>query len=575
VIKIAATFVGMVAVLASATAAVAALPGTTAGSPDPTFGTAGRVAVNPTPLGDDWGGGVLQPDGKLVVTGYVARTATTSSIAAIRMLDNGALDPSFGTGGIAALAIDNDAGADYSGPALDASGRILIAGYSNPDTLFRCTVVALRADGRLDASFGNAGAFRFQSNPGKHTNCASVAVQGDGKLIVLGIENGSPGTSFVLRLTAAGVLDTGFSTQGILRMPTAGGIYWYAARLGGDGSIFVVGVDSNYGYVMKFTAAGIPDASFAANGVFQTPFANTTLYPPKVLADGALLVPGYRGSKHMVLRLTPAGAPDPAFGVGGVADFAYGFGYSAIGADVQQDGKIVVALRLKPTAGSWRLAATRLNANGTTDTTYGTAGLSIIDSGGVDDVNYGMALAPDGRLWMFGRADLTDTDSALAVGRLIGTETTTGVVEFFNSILNHYFITADPNEAAAIDGGSAGPGWTRTGQTWKSGGPARVCRFYGVQAAGGPNGHFYTIDSAECAAVKLDPGWHFESYDFAGWPVSSPGVCRAGTIPVKRAYNGRFAQHDSNHRYATSDAIYNQMVASGWSGEGVVFCSVQ
>jgi len=42
-----------------------------------------------------------------------------------------------------------------------------------------------------------------------------------------------------------------------------------------------------------------------------------------------------------------------------------------------------------------------------------------------------------------------------------------------------------------------------------------------------------------------------------------------------RAYNGRFAENDSNHRYTISLTIYNQMLAAGWSGEGTVFCSVQ
>ena len=51
------------------------------------------------------------------------------------------------------------------------------------------------------------------------------------------------------------------------------------------------------------------------------------------------------------------------------------------------------------------------------------------------------------------------------------------------------------------------------------------------------------------------------------------GQCAAGTTPVKRAYNNRFAVNDSNHRYATSDAIYAQMLADGWSGEGTVFCA--
>src|SRR5258705_13478493 len=95
--------------------------------------------------------------------------------------------------------------------------------------------------------------------------------------------------------------------------------------------------------------------------------------------------------------------------------------------------------------------------------------------------------------------------------RLIGSETTTNVIEFYNSTLNHYFITADPNEAGAIDAGAAGPGWSRTGSAWKSGGPNRVCRFYGspdVDAATGhrrgPNGHVYTISAAACALVRED-----------------------------------------------------------------------
>jgi YD repeat-containing protein len=148
-----------------------------------------------------------------------------------------------------------------------------------------------------------------------------------------------------------------------------------------------------------------------------------------------------------------------------------------------------------------------------------------------------------------------------------------GVIEFYNTILNHYFLTADPVEAASIDAGGSGPGWQRTGNTFKSGGPNPVCRFYGVAAAGGPNGHFYTADAAECAQVKLDPGWHFESLDFAITPASAGGVCPPNLIPVFRTYNGRFAQHDSNHRITTNFAAYQRQIAAGWKGEGVVMCA--
>jgi phosphatidylethanolamine-binding protein (PEBP) family uncharacterized protein len=152
--------------------------------------------------------------------------------------------------------------------------------------------------------------------------------------------------------------------------------------------------------------------------------------------------------------------------------------------------------------------------------------------------------------------------------------------EFHNTLLDHYFMTIDPAEAAAIDAGAAGPGWQRTGKTIAAyrlaasapAGAAAVCRFYGNQAQGGPNGHFYTADPAECAAVKLDPGWTFERNEFYT-QLPANGACPAGSPAVYRVYNGRYAQHDSNHRYTTAVATYNQMIAAGWLAEGVVFCA--
>jgi hypothetical protein len=40
------------------------------------------------------------------------------------------------------------------------------------------------------------------------------------------------------------------------------------------------------------------------------------------------------------------------------------------------------------------------------------------------------------------------------------------VVEFYNTTLDNYFITADAGEASAIDTGMAGPGWARTGNSF-------------------------------------------------------------------------------------------------------------
>ena len=92
-------------------------------------------------------------------------------------------------------------------------------------------------------------------------------------------------------------------------------------------------------------------------------------------------------------------------------------------------------------------------------------------------------------------------DVTLVVTRTSAPATSVHVIEFYNTNLDNYFITADSSEAAAIDGGSAGPGWSRTGNTFKSGGSTSVCRFYGSQSPG-PNSHFYTVDADECASLK-------------------------------------------------------------------------
>ena len=152
-------------------------------------------------------------------------------------------------------------------------------------------------------------------------------------------------------------------------------------------------------------------------------------------------------------------------------------------------------------------------------------------------------------------------------------------VEFYHSGLKHYFMTADPSEASGIDNGAAGAGWVRTGLSFTAwpnlaeapAGASPVCRFYGTPGLG-PNSHFYTADSAECAAVKKDPGWFYEGIAFYSL-LPQNGRCGSGYSPVYRNYNHRAANNDSNHRFTTDTAVYQSMVSAGWAGEGVAMCA--
>ena len=155
------------------------------------------------------------------------------------------------------------------------------------------------------------------------------------------------------------------------------------------------------------------------------------------------------------------------------------------------------------------------------------------------------------------------------------------VIEFYNTTLDNYFITAEPIEVAAIDGGSAGPGWIRTGSTFDAGGSSPVCRFYG-SISPGPNSHFYTVLPEECEALKQlqattpssQKRWNFESLDFVTGAPGAGGACPVGTIAVYRAYNDGFGRGvDSNHRITADPAAIQQVVNRGWRDEGVVMCA--
>jgi hypothetical protein len=168
------------------------------------------------------------------------------------------------------------------------------------------------------------------------------------------------------------------------------------------------------------------------------------------------------------------------------------------------------------------------------------------------------------------------------------------VVEYYNVFLDHYFLTATPDEMDAIEHGSAGPGWVRTGWTFGAYPPdatnpdgysgcsgdgscgTPVSRFYGKP--GGPNSHFYTADPAEAAGLMTPSSqWAFERVEFrVDVPNGKDGAgnCAAGLVPVYRLYNNGFALGiDGNHRYVTDAGERAKMRAKGWLDEGVRFCA--
>ncbi len=159
----------------------------------------------------------------------------------------------------------------------------------------------------------------------------------------------------------------------------------------------------------------------------------------------------------------------------------------------------------------------------------------------------------------------------------IADEPTATVIEYYNAALNHYFMTAYPDEAAMLDAGLVVPGWTRTGvefNAWANADDAPgiepVCRFFGTPGVG-PNSHFYTASASECALVSANPDWTFEAIAFyIAEPVAN--ACADGTTPVYRSFYPGATVSESNHRFLPDLTMHEKMAGASIL-EGIVMCA--
>ena len=159
--------------------------------------------------------------------------------------------------------------------------------------------------------------------------------------------------------------------------------------------------------------------------------------------------------------------------------------------------------------------------------------------------------------------------------------------EYVRAATGHFFITASKDDIDALDSGHI-PGWMRTGepvgaQAWTSGSnfwwgssaaglPFPVCRYFIP-----PDSHFLSASAQECDDVAAKhPEFVLETRAaFYAWLPSASGVCPIDSfnfptdnynlIPMYRLWNGRA---DTNHRFTTSRAVRDAMVAQGWIIEG-------
>jgi uncharacterized delta-60 repeat protein len=278
------------------------------GTLDPSFGTGGTVATGFDFPGsfDAITSVVLQPDGKIVAAGTTV-VNSFADFALARFNSDGTLDASFGTGGTVTTSF-GALSAEAFAVAVQADGKVVAAGGANINGGFDFALVRYNSNGTLDASFGTSGKVTtaFDGPPGQGFSFAqafSVAVQPDGRIVAAGYASISGGFDAALaRYNSNGTLDASFGTSGIATTDFAGSSDQPSSiALQGDGKIVVAGqtfVSGGYDFaVARYNSNGTLDTSFGTSGKATTDFAGSDDRPTSVAVqpDGNIVVAGVAG----------------------------------------------------------------------------------------------------------------------------------------------------------------------------------------------------------------------------------------------------------------------------------------
>jgi uncharacterized delta-60 repeat protein len=313
------------------------------GALDPAFGDGGRVRVSLAPdesqrtlFNANVGGAAVLPDGRILVSATRLYNSDATAVL-VRLLPNGAPDPSFGTAGV--LEPDLPAQTYLWEVVVDGGGRI--------HSIFRTGsfidgIVRFLPDGSVDRTFGDDGVHAYEmSDPdgdGTWTGgmgFAALHLLGDGRLVTSGCSmgRGHEGVITSLRLLEDGRLDPDYGDGGRSDTfaPGPTGFCTAASDVAPDGSLVVFGSGfRRVGHVRpmigRLRPDGRADQSFGLNGVVYLPsVANSWVIGGEVLSDGRILfvASGVRTNEVALVRLLRDGSFDPGFGDCGVATIAH------------------------------------------------------------------------------------------------------------------------------------------------------------------------------------------------------------------------------------------------------------
>jgi uncharacterized delta-60 repeat protein len=375
-----------------------------AGDPDPTFSTDGKQRT-------DFGAGpsaaaavVRQADGNVVAVGE----ADDNFLVARYNLD-GSLDPSFsGDGRVQTNLTGVDGATDVA-----LRGKKIVAVGSGGGHF---ALARYNPNGTLDPAFSGDGKQTTDFGFGGGDAATGVAIQDDGKIVVVGFAAGPMSSSaFALaRYNPNGTLDPTFSGDGKQTIYFLGSDKAFGVALQSDGKIVVVGsgVDNavtgaSEGALARYNPNGTLDTSFSGDGTQTTDFGlgeGGQATGVAIQGNGKLVVVGSAGATSIsqdfaLARYNPNGTLDTSFSGDGTqtTDFLFGAADVANDVAIQANGRIFAVGFAGGGATGDDFALARYKTDGSLDPGFSGDGLKRTSFGGSDRAN-GVALQGDGRI---------------------------------------------------------------------------------------------------------------------------------------------------------------------------------
>jgi uncharacterized delta-60 repeat protein len=272
------------------------------------------------------------------------------------------------------------------------------------------------AETQLDTTFGENGVI-FKDFLKGDDEIFALAPQADGKIVVVGqYYNGAVKNLAVARYLPTGELDTAFNDDGIFTESIGtGDTVAGSLAIQGDGKIVVAGSTTggaNNIVVLRLTKEGFQDKAFADNGQLLVPITDgeANAYEVQTTSEGAIFVTGTvtkaanAGTYGKIVKLTEDGSYAADFGKVGVALVQYPYNVEIRAAALQTDGKIVVAGSFAP-GGTTVAGLLRLDQNGLVDETFGEKGQALLSLEGTGALVNDLTVDSTGRLLVAGEVN--------------------------------------------------------------------------------------------------------------------------------------------------------------------------